>query len=79
MGAGGGMTAHRPIKSVGELVASGLVAPFSAPRPELSLSWDSVDSFLTAGLILLVSWIMDVGLHEKEHADELRRDADLVI
>lgn len=36
-------------------------------------------SFATAALILLVSWIMDVGLYEKQHADTLRRDADLVI
>jgi hypothetical protein len=36
-------------------------------------------SFATAGLVLLVSWIMDVGLYEKQHADALRRDADLVI
>jgi hypothetical protein len=36
-------------------------------------------SFAAAGLILLVSWILDVGLYEKQHADALRRDADLVI
>jgi hypothetical protein len=36
-------------------------------------------SFATAGLVLLVSWIMDVGLYEKQHADALRHDADLVI
>ena len=38
-----------------------------------------VGDFVSAGLILLASWIMDVGLYEKDHADELRRDADLVI
>jgi hypothetical protein len=36
-------------------------------------------SCLAAGLVLLVSWIMDVGRYEKEQADTLRRDADLVI
>ena len=36
-------------------------------------------SFIAPGLILLVSWIMDIGLYEKDHADALRRDADLVI
>ena len=36
-------------------------------------------TFVSAGLILLVSWIMDVGLHTKDHADALQRDADLVI
>lgn len=35
--------------------------------------------FAAAGLVLLASWIMDVGLYEKEHADELRRDSDLMI
>ena len=40
---------------------------------------ESLNSFVAAGLVLLVSWIMDVGLYEKEHADALRRDADLVI
>jgi hypothetical protein len=35
--------------------------------------------FVSPGLILLASWIMDVGLYEKDHADALRRDADLVI
>jgi hypothetical protein len=39
----------------------------------------SLSSLAAAGLILLVSWIMDVGLYEKDHADALRRDADLVI
>jgi hypothetical protein len=38
-----------------------------------------LNSFAAAGLVLLVSWIMDVGLYEKQHADALRRDADLVI
>jgi DUF2975 family protein len=41
--------------------------------------WELFSSFAAAGLVLLVSWIMDVGLYEKEHADALRRDADLVI
>lgn len=36
-------------------------------------------SFVSAGLVLLASWIMDVGLYEKQNADALRRDADLVI
>jgi hypothetical protein len=39
----------------------------------------TVSSFVAGGLVLLASWIMDVGFHEKEHADELRRDADLMI
>jgi len=38
-----------------------------------------IGDFASAGLILLASWIMDVGLYEKDHADELKRDAELVI
>ena len=38
-----------------------------------------LNSFAAAGFVVLVSWIMEVGLYEKEHADALRRDADLVI
>ncbi len=46
----------------------------------LVIPWpESVNSAVSAGLLLLVSWIMDVGLHAKEHADALKRDADLVI
>jgi hypothetical protein len=36
-------------------------------------------TFIAAGFVLLVSWIMDVGLYEKEHADALRREAEFVI
>ena len=38
-----------------------------------------LNSFVAAGLVLLVSWIMDVGLFAKEHADALERDAKLTI
>ena len=62
------------------LVRIGLIEPSAPPKLESWLSFSgSVNSFVTAGLILLVSWIMDVGLYEKEHADALKRDADLVI
>lgn len=36
-------------------------------------------SFITAGLVLLASWIMDVGLCVKSKADALQRDAELTI
>ena len=57
---------------------------FDAPVPiDLDRVFPSfgelLNSFAAAGFVLLVSWIMDVGLYEKEHADALRRDADLVI
>lgn len=50
----------------------------ATPLDRLSFP-ETLSSFASAGLILLVSWIMDVGLYEKDHADALQRDADLVI
>lgn len=61
------------------LAALGLVEPGEPPKQGW-FSWsDSLASFISAGLVLLISWVMDVGLYEKDHADALRRDADLVI
>ena len=61
-------------------VALGFIEPTSPPKFEVG-SWlpQSLSSFVAAAVILLISWIMDVGLYEKDHADELQRDADLVI
>jgi hypothetical protein len=42
-------------------------------------SSEALSTFVAAVLVLLASWIMDVGLYEKDHADALQRDADLVI
>jgi hypothetical protein len=62
------------------LVALGYVEPSDPPKFDRWFSWSqTVNDFVTAGIILLVSWIMDVGLYEKNHADALQRDADLVI
>lgn len=62
------------------LVALGFAEPSDSPKLEAWFSFsESLNSFVTAGLILLVSWVMDVGLYEKDHADALQRDADLVI
>lgn len=64
--------ASASLVALGYLDASG---PFKS-EPVFS---QSLSSFVAAGLILLVSWIMDVGLYQKEHADALQRDAELVI
>jgi hypothetical protein len=62
------------------LVALGFIEPSNPPKLEVWFSWSqSLSSFVAAALILLVSWIMDVGLYEKDQADALQRDADLVI
>jgi hypothetical protein len=52
--------------------------PFDPDRWFPSFS-ELLSSFASAGLVLLVSWIMDVGLYEKDHAAALERDAELVI
>lgn len=58
------------------LIDASVPIDFARISPSFS---ELLNSFVAAGLVLLVSWIMDVGLYEKEHADELRRDADLTI
>lgn len=54
----------------------GTSVPLNLNFPSFS---ELLNSSIAAGLVLLVSWILDVGLYEKEHADALRRDADLTI
>jgi hypothetical protein len=43
------------------------------------LGFDAIDPFAYGALMILLSWIMAVGLGVREDADELRRDAELVI
>jgi hypothetical protein len=45
----------------------------------VSISPSSFVPFMTAGLVILVSWIMDVGRHTQEEAEQLRHDDGLVI
>ena len=63
------------------LVASGFID--ASPQIKDLLTFpsfsESMGDFIAAGLVLLASWIMDVGLYEKDHADALQRDAELVI
>ncbi len=63
------------------VVARGLMdasVPMDLDRVFPSLS-ELFGSFATAGLVLLASWIMEVGRYDKEHADALQRDAELTI
>jgi hypothetical protein len=39
----------------------------------------SLSGFAMAALVLLASWIMDVGRQTTDDADAMRREADLVI
>ena len=46
----------------------------------VEIPWSQfLSSAVSSGLVLVASWIMDVGLYAKDHADALQRDADLVI
>lgn len=63
------------------VIARGLIdasVPIDLDRVFPSLS-ELFGSFATAGLVLLASWIMDVGLYEKDQAAALQRDAELTI
>jgi hypothetical protein len=62
------------------LVSLGFFDSAAPLKNLLEFSWQQfLSSAISAGLVLLASWIMDVGLHAKDHADALQRDADLVI
>jgi hypothetical protein len=63
------------------VVARGLIdasVPMDLDRVFPSLP-ELFSSFATAGIVLLASWIMDVGLYVKDHADALQHDAELTI
>jgi signal transduction histidine kinase len=48
-------------------------------RNALLLGPASLSGFITAALVLLVSWIMDVGRETRDEAEVMRSEADLVI
>jgi len=48
-------------------------------RNTLLMGWSSFGGFIPAALVLLASWIMDVGREVSEDAEVMRREADLVI
>jgi hypothetical protein len=61
------------------LVGIGFIDPLPG-RAEYAFSMaGTLSSFIAAALILLVAWIMDVGLYEKDQAEALQREAELVI
>jgi hypothetical protein len=79
----------RRVRRVGFLwllwAALGVLTPlvwnaFEPPGFQYAVSMaDTLSAFVGAGLLLLVSWIMDVGRYEKDCSEALQRDADLVI
>jgi len=65
------------------LLSSGVIDPSlvtPAPKGTAYLFGSGVlPGFVTGGIILLASWIMDLGRHTRDEADELRRDAELIV
>ena len=47
--------------------------------PQLIFGTSNLPSFITAGLILLASWIMEVGRKTQDEAEHLRRESELVV
>ena len=67
----------------GILVANGVIED-SVPKPGYKEPEDVVlvdvfRHFLMAGILMLASWIMKVGLGVRREADDLKRDAELVV
>jgi len=56
-----------------------MIMPNSGPRGGLMFGSTQLPGLVTAGLILLASWIMDVGRKTAEEAERLRSDAELVV
>jgi hypothetical protein len=61
------------------LLKAGFIEEASVTRQTMGLTPASFGSLITPALLLLVSWIMDVGRQTQEEAEQLRRDAELVV
>lgn len=61
------------------LVQAGVFDAHLLAGSALDVTPISFGPFVTAGLILLASWIMDVGRETSDDAEALRKDAELVV
>ncbi|MBX5463141.1 MAG: DUF2975 domain-containing protein [Steroidobacteraceae bacterium] len=62
------------------LLQAGFVDPAVVVKtPRLVFGTANAPSFITAGLILLASWIMEVGRKTQDEAERMRREAELVV
>jgi hypothetical protein len=57
----------------------GLISEAAVIHESLTFTAGTAISLLAPALILLASWIMEVGRRTQEEANELRRDAELVV
>lgn len=68
-----------PIVSLG-LLNAGVIDEAAVIRvPDYPIGMNAFSGFITSGVILLASWIMDLGRQTRDEADQLRRDAELVV
>jgi hypothetical protein len=49
------------------------------PPPGYAVFSGVLPGFITSGVILLASWIMELGRQTRDEAEQLRRDAELVV
>lgn len=68
-----------PVGSAILLQAGFVDAAALARMPRLAFGTAYAPSFITAGLILLASWIMEVGRRTQDEAERMRREAELVV
>ena len=61
------------------LLNAGIFPPSAVSFVPIGIPSDSLSLLITGGLILLVSWIMEVGRRTTEDADRMRREAELVV
>ncbi|HEY8521373.1 MAG TPA: DUF2975 domain-containing protein [Gammaproteobacteria bacterium] len=61
------------------LVAAGWIDAASVTRSDHAVGPDPFSLFITGGIILLASWIMEVGRQASDEAEALRREAELVV
>jgi hypothetical protein len=61
------------------LLQGGVIDASAVTRTSAPLGASALPGFITAGVILLASWIMDVGRNTQDEANTLRRDAELVV
>lgn len=68
-----------PIGSIILLQAGLIDEAVVTKHTQLVFGTSNIPSFITASLLLLASWIMEVGRRTTDDADRMRREAELVV
>jgi hypothetical protein len=61
------------------ILRAGLIEEASVTRHAWGVTSGALSAFIAPGVILLASWIMEIGRKTQEEADQMRRDAELVV